>query len=49
MRAQNGKLYIAENRANRVTELTFSGDTATVQILKDGLHQRRQRARRMVM
>lgn len=36
MRAQNGKLYIAENRANRVTELTFSGDTATVRILKDG-------------
>jgi len=36
MRAQNGKLYIAENRANRVTELTFNGDTATVRVLKDG-------------
>lgn len=36
MRAQNGKLYIAENRANRITELTFSGDSATVRIIKDG-------------
>jgi sugar lactone lactonase YvrE len=36
MRAQNGKLYIAENRANRVTELTFSANTATVRILKGG-------------
>ncbi len=36
MRAQNGKLYIAENRANRVTELTFNGDSATVRVLADG-------------
>lgn len=36
MRAQNGKLYIAENRANRVTELTLSGDSATVRVLKEG-------------
>jgi len=36
MRAQDGKLYIAENRANRVTELTFNGDTATVRVLATG-------------
>lgn len=36
MRAQNGKMYVAENRANRVSEITFSGDTGTVKVLKGG-------------
>ena len=36
MRAQRGKLYIAENRSSRVTELTLVGDRATVRVLKDG-------------
>jgi hypothetical protein len=36
MRAQNGKLYVAENRAGRASEITFSGDTGTVRVLKDG-------------
>jgi len=36
VRALNGKLYVAENRSNRVSELTLKGDTATVRVLKDG-------------
>ena len=36
VRAWNGKLYVAENRANQISELTFSGDTATVKVLAGG-------------
>jgi streptogramin lyase len=36
MRAQNGKLYVAENRAGRATEITLNGDTGTVRVIKDG-------------
>jgi hypothetical protein len=36
MRAQNGKMYVAENRANRISEITFTGDTGTVRVLKGG-------------
>jgi sugar lactone lactonase YvrE len=36
MRAQNGKMYVAENRANQVSEITFNGDSGTVRVLKGG-------------
>ena len=37
MRAHsNGKLYVAENRANRVSEITFTGDRGTVRVIKGG-------------
>jgi hypothetical protein len=36
VRAWNGKLYVAENRNNQVSELTFNGDSATVKVLKGG-------------
>ena len=36
MRAQRGKLYVAENRSNRLSELTLDGDRATVRVLKEG-------------
>jgi len=36
MRAHNGKMYVAENRGGRASEITFSGDTGTVRVLKDG-------------
>ena len=37
MRAHsNGKLYVAENRANRVSEITFDGDRGTVRVVKGG-------------
>lgn len=37
MRAANGKLFLAENGAGKVDELTINGDTAHVRVLKDGL------------
>lgn len=36
MRAANGKIYVAENRAGRISELTVSGDQASVRVIKDG-------------
>jgi len=36
VRAWNGKLYVAENRANQISELTLSGDAATVRVLAGG-------------
>jgi sugar lactone lactonase YvrE len=32
----NGKLYVAENRANRVSEITFTGDRGAVRVIKGG-------------
>ena len=37
MRAANGKLFLAENRAGKVDALTIEGDVAHVTVLKDGL------------
>jgi hypothetical protein len=37
MRAANGKLLVAENGAGKISELTVTGDKATVTVLKDGL------------
>jgi sugar lactone lactonase YvrE len=36
MRAAGGKLYLAENRANRIDELTIDADRASVTVLKKG-------------
>ncbi len=36
MRAANGHIFVAENAAGRVSELTLDGDSATVTVLKDG-------------
>lgn len=36
MRAANGRIYVAENRAGRISELTIEGDQATVRVIKDG-------------
>jgi outer membrane protein assembly factor BamB len=36
MRAWNGKLYVADNRQNRVVELSLDGDAATVRTLRGG-------------
>ena len=36
VRAWNGKLYVAENGANQISELTLKGDTATVKVLASG-------------
>ncbi len=36
MRAAKGKIYVAENRAGRISALTIDGDQATVQVIKDG-------------
>lgn len=36
VRAWNGKLYVAENGSNRISELTIKGDTATVAVLGSG-------------
>jgi streptogramin lyase len=36
VRAWNGKLYVAENRTNQVSELTITGDSAMVKVLKGG-------------
>jgi hypothetical protein len=37
MRAANGKLFLAENRAGKIDMLTIQGDIAHVAVLKDGL------------
>ena len=37
MRAANGKLFLAENRAGKISSLTITGDTAHVTVIKDGL------------
>jgi len=37
MRAANGKLFLAENRAGKVDALTIRGDVAHVTVLRDGL------------
>ena len=37
MRAANGKLFLAENRAGKVDALTIRGDVAHVTVLTDGL------------
>jgi len=36
MRAANGKIYVAENRAGRISELTITGDQASTRVIKDG-------------
>jgi sugar lactone lactonase YvrE len=36
MRAANGRIFVAENRAGRISELTIDGDRATVRVIKDG-------------
>jgi hypothetical protein len=36
MRAANGHIFVAENGAGRVSELTFDGDHADVTLVKDG-------------
>jgi hypothetical protein len=36
VRALNGKLYVAENKSNQVSEVTLNGDTGTVRVLKGG-------------
>jgi hypothetical protein len=36
MRSERGRLFVAENRAGRVSELTLKGDQATVTVIKDG-------------
>ena len=36
VRAWNGRLYVAENGANQISELTIKGDTATVKVLGTG-------------
>lgn len=36
MRAWKGRLFLAENRANRVDAIAISGDSATVTLIKDG-------------
>jgi hypothetical protein len=39
MRAHNGKLYVAENRNGRASQITVNGDQATVVTVLDGLTQ----------
>jgi hypothetical protein len=36
MRSARGRLFVAENRAGRVSELTLKADEATVTVIKDG-------------
>ncbi len=36
MRSARGRLFVAENRAGRVSELRLKGDEATVTVIKDG-------------
>lgn len=38
MRAANGKIFVAENGAGKVTALTITGDRAHVTVVKDGLN-----------
>lgn len=37
MRAANGKLFVAENKAGKISAITVSGDKGSVTVLKDGL------------
>jgi len=37
MRAANGKLFVAENGAGKISALTIDGDKAHVEVVKDGL------------
>jgi sugar lactone lactonase YvrE len=37
MRAANGKLFLAENGAGKISSLTITGETAHVTVIKDGL------------
>jgi hypothetical protein len=37
MRAANGKLFLTENAAGKVDVVTVSGDTATIEVLQEGL------------
>lgn len=37
MRAANGKLFLAENAAGKISSLTINGDTAHVTVIKEGL------------
>jgi sugar lactone lactonase YvrE len=39
MRAGGDKLFVAEQRANRIVSLTFTGDSARVSVIKDGLQR----------
>jgi hypothetical protein len=36
VRAWNGKLYVAENKSNQISEITLTGYTGTVTVLKGG-------------
>jgi sugar lactone lactonase YvrE len=36
MRSANGRIFVAENAAGRISELTLDGDHANVTVLKDG-------------
>ena len=36
MRAANGRIYVAENRAGRIAELTIAGDQASTRVIKEG-------------
>jgi hypothetical protein len=36
VRAWKGKLYVAENGSNQISELTLKGDSATVKVLGSG-------------
>ncbi|HEY4200628.1 MAG TPA: hypothetical protein VGM83_08700 [Devosiaceae bacterium] len=38
MRAANGKIFVAENGAGKISALTITGDTAHVEVVKDGLN-----------
>lgn len=37
MRAANGKLFVAENGSGKIAAMTIHGDTAHVEVIKDGL------------
>lgn len=39
MRAGGNMLFVAEQRANRIVSLTFTGDSAKVTVVKDGLQR----------
>jgi hypothetical protein len=36
MRSARGRLFVAENRAGRVSQITIKGDAATITVIKDG-------------
>src|SRR5690606_10374135 len=39
MRPGGNRLFVAEQRANRIVSLTFTGDSASVAVVKDGLQR----------